>query len=197
MGTEIPSEPSYLLINTAVSSNWGFPKPCPEDCSCECYQCGIRECSCGLPTDYCKNFPAGFEIDYVRLWQAEDEPKHVLGCSPAHRPTAKFIQGHRKRYMEEGDKVPLLPIQTGGNPCESDRDCGGLPLGKCLSGICKCSMNYTGPTCLAHRGFYDYDSRAPTPEFIGKILKVMLAFVYKTANLTFLGKLPISQSALW
>lgn len=28
-GTQIPDEPSYVILNTAVSSSWGFPIPCP------------------------------------------------------------------------------------------------------------------------------------------------------------------------
>lgn len=28
-GTQIPDEPSYVILNTAVSSSWGFPMPCP------------------------------------------------------------------------------------------------------------------------------------------------------------------------
>ena len=28
-GSKIPDEPMYLLLNTAVSSTWGFPAPCP------------------------------------------------------------------------------------------------------------------------------------------------------------------------
>lgn len=38
-GAEIPSEPSYVLINTAISKDWGFPKTCPEGCGCKEYDC--------------------------------------------------------------------------------------------------------------------------------------------------------------
>eukprot|EP00968_Pinguiococcus_pyrenoidosus_P009330 scaffold731_cov261-Pinguiococcus_pyrenoidosus.AAC.76 len=40
-GAEIPSEPSYILFNVAVSKNWGFPKiPEGEPCPRECFDCG-------------------------------------------------------------------------------------------------------------------------------------------------------------
>merc|ERR1712176_167383 len=55
--TQIPDEPMYLIINTAVASSWGFPKPCPTGCKCECYECGNPECTCGLPEGFCENFP--------------------------------------------------------------------------------------------------------------------------------------------
>ena len=32
---EIPSEPSYVLFNTAVSKEWGFPTTCPAGCPCK------------------------------------------------------------------------------------------------------------------------------------------------------------------
>jgi hypothetical protein len=163
--TEIPSEPMYLLMNTAVSSNWGFPKPCPENCDCDCYECGNPSCACALPENYCDLFPAGFEIDYVRVYQAVNDSRHILGCSPESRPTAQFIKGHAKRYMDGEDRHTLLPVRTGGSSCAIDSDCGGRPFGKCSSGICRCSGNYTGPNCLAHRGFYDHDTSKPVPAF--------------------------------
>jgi hypothetical protein len=168
MQTEIPSEPMYLLMNTAVSSSWGFPAPCPDNCECECFECGNPACQCALPTDYCNNFPASFEIDYVRVYQAVNESRHALGCSPESRPTEKWIEGHAQRYMEEGDKAPLRPLQTGGMPCEKDRDCGGKLHGVCVSGRCACEDGYTGPSCLAHAGFYDEDTGAHPEPFLCK-----------------------------
>lgn len=161
MQTEIPSEPMYFIMNTAVSSHWGFPQPCPEGCKCSCYECGNPDCACGMPTGYCDNFPASFEIDYVRVWQAKDETKHFLGCSPPHRPTEKWIKGHAERYMVEGQRRPLQDVERGGAPCTSNADCGGAKRGICNSKqFCHCKQESTGPHCLAHDGFYDADTNA-------------------------------------
>ena len=161
-GAEIPSEPMYMLINTAVSSSWGFPMPCPEGCSCECFDCENPDCTCGLPPGYCDNFPASFMIDYVRLYQAVNESRHTLGCSPEKRPTDLFIKGHPERYMSAGDKRPLQPIQKGGDSCDVDAACGGKRNGFCSPrGFCECKPGFTGPKCLAHDGFYDEGGQEP------------------------------------
>jgi len=161
--TEIPSEPMYLLMNTAVASSWGFPKPCPSGCNCKCYECGNPECSCGLPDGFCENLPASFEIDYVRAYQAKSDSKHVLGCSTKARPTAKYIMGHKKDYSntEAGQKEPLQPIQRGGGYCTKNKDCGHPSKGSCSAGhYCICEANFTGPMCLSHAGFDDNPPQA-------------------------------------
>lgn len=158
METEIPSEPMYFIINTAVSSHWGFPQPCPEGCSCSCYECGNPDCACGMPDGYCHNYPASFEIDYVRVYQAKDEPKHFLGCSPPHRPTEQWIRGHPERYVSPGQKRPLETTRLGGGSCTSSTDCGGAKRGICSAKqFCQCKDRATGPHCLAHDGFYPFD----------------------------------------
>lgn len=161
--TEIPSEPMYLLMNTAVASSWGFPKPCPEGCDCSCYECGNSDCTCGLPEGFCDNFPAYFEIDYVRVFQAVNESKHILGCSTEKRPTARFIQGHKEDYMSkfDGQKEPLLAVQRGGAYCMNSSDCGNN--GECSNNKCTCYDEFTGPGCLSPDGF---DDNAPPPEKI-------------------------------
>mmetsp|Transcript_25162 Transcript_25162/g.30990 ORF Transcript_25162/g.30990 Transcript_25162/m.30990 type:complete len:610 (+) Transcript_25162:178-2007(+) len=154
---KIPNEPMYLIMNTAVASSWGFPAPCPEGCDCSCFECGNSDCDCALPTGYCDNFPANFEIDYVRVWQAVDESKHQMGCSTKDRPTELFIKGHQDRYMEDGDTSPLQPIRVGGTTCDSDLDCGGSTRGFCSSnGVCECNKGYAGSTCLSNFGFDDH-----------------------------------------
>ena len=45
MGTEIPREAMYLIMNTAVASSWGFPAPCPDGCPCDCFECGNPKCA--------------------------------------------------------------------------------------------------------------------------------------------------------
>ncbi|CAB9517136.1 Beta-glucan synthesis-associated protein KRE6 [Seminavis robusta] len=165
MQTEIPTEPMYLILNTAVSSHWGFPQPCPDGCKCECYECGNSDCACGLPEGYCDNFPAHFEIDYVRVYQAKNESKHYLGCSPPHRPTDRWIRGHAERYMEEDQKRPLEPITTGGGACTKPADCGGSNRGICTSKqLCRCKDGWTGPRCLAHDAFYDFELSQTKPD---------------------------------
>ena len=155
MGSMIPIEPMYLIMNTAVSHTWGFPAPCPEGCKCTCYECGNPDCACALPTGYCDNMPASFEIDHVRVYQSVNSTKHSLGCSPRSRPTETFIKGHSERYTEPGKKRPLEPVQNGGGLCLKDSDCGGPELGSCSSkGHCVCEDGQTGPTCLAHSAFY-------------------------------------------
>ena len=163
--TEIPSEPMYLIMNTAVASSWGFPMPCPEGCKCECFQCGNPDCTCGLPEGFCENFPASFEIEFVRAYQAVNESKHVLGCSTENRPTARFIEGHKKDYADTvvGQKEPLLPIQHGGAYCETNEDCGYPKKGQCSGNKrCICVGGYTGPKCLSSAGFDD--NPAPVDE---------------------------------
>lgn len=155
-GTQIPNEPMYLIMNTAVASSWGFPVPCPEGCDCKCFECGNPDCDCALPTGYCDNFPASFDIDYVRVWQAIDEPKHRLGCSTKERPTDLFIQGHKERYMEEDDKEMLKEIRFGGGECAADSDCGGGMNGFCTKqGVCECDKGYAGSFCHSSYGFDD------------------------------------------
>lgn len=168
-GSEIPSEAMYLIMNTAVASSWGFPAPCPSGCTCECFECGNPDCECALPSGYCENFPASFEIDYVRVYQAKNEPKHTLGCSPEKKPTELFIKGHEKRYMEAGDKRPLDPVRQGGAFCTANSECGGGGVhGHCSDrGFCVCSKNFTGPSCLAHAGFYDHQSHSDTSIELG------------------------------
>jgi beta-glucanase (GH16 family) len=155
-GASIPSEPMYLILNTAVASTWGFPVPCPEGCDCTCFECDDPDCACALPTGYCDNFPGHYEIDYVRVWQAVDDDKHQLGCSTKDRPTDLFIKAHKERYMEEGDKEVLKDIAVGGAKCQSDHDCGGSTHGACSSSnTCECLTGFVGSSCLSSDGFND------------------------------------------
>lgn len=66
---KLPDEPMYIIFNTALSSTWGFPQPCPVGCKCDCYDCRKVECRCALPIKMCDNFPASFDIDWVRVYQ--------------------------------------------------------------------------------------------------------------------------------
>ena len=154
-GASVPSEPMYIILNTAVASSWGFPVPCPEGCDCECFDCKNVDCQCGLPSGYCDNFPAVMDIDYVRVWQAIGDPTHEVGCSTENRPTDLFIKAHKKRFKRDEDREPLLPLRVGGSKCVSDSECGGIAHGSCSAGRCKCLPSFVSSNCLAHEGFDD------------------------------------------
>ncbi|GMH94422.1 hypothetical protein TL16_g12902, partial [Triparma laevis f. inornata] len=79
-GAEIPSEPSYVLVNTAISKDWGFPKTCPV----------LATLVAG----------ANYKINFIRLYQDKDNPVHKVGCSTPERPTRKWIEGNAKSYMK-------------------------------------------------------------------------------------------------
>lgn len=172
---KIPDEPSYILFNTAMSTTWGFPMPCPKGCKCNCYACNRDEkCTCAMAPGFCETLPAHYLVDYVRVYQRQDREDHKVGCSTDSRPTKKFILAHADRYRDpdkEGSK-PLLHVRNGGGTCRQDSDCG--PEGKCR-GIpyapralsldrktCVCSAKYTGPLCLAFAAKDDVDYDAIT-----------------------------------
>ena len=76
---QIPSEPQYVILNTAMSSSWGFPS-CPRGCGCDCFDCGdpggrLGPCGCGIAEGFCESLPAHFLVDHVRIWQRSDD-KH-------------------------------------------------------------------------------------------------------------------------
>lgn len=114
-GSEIPFEPMYMILNTAVSHRWGMPEPCPKD-QCGacwiCYDCLNPECQCSLPKGMqnCKNLPAEMSIDWIRLYQDEDDETHTMACSPPNYPTAEFIEGHKERYADW--KPYVGPVKT-------------------------------------------------------------------------------------
>jgi len=156
-GAQIPEEPSYLILNTAVSTTWGFPQACPEGCACDCFDCAKPECRCSLPVGLCEMLPASMLVDYVRVYQLEDDERHFLGCDNPRYPTRKFIQAHRWRYQRYGppslppslpsddEDVPLLPILKGTGACTGEDDCG--PGGACHARkkTCVCREGWTGP----------------------------------------------------
>ena len=117
-GAEIPSEPSYILLNTAISKDWGFPKSCPEGCSCKDYDCESAEWekTCGFSPGFCDMLKAteegydepgaNYKVNYIRLYQDKENPVHKVGCSTPERPTRRWIEGNAKSYTrEEGERV--------------------------------------------------------------------------------------------
>ena len=175
-GLQIPDEPTYLLLNTAMSSTWGFPAPCPAGCSCDCFDCKKEACKCAIAEGFCDSLPAHFLIDYVRLYQNE---KHSVGCDPPSHPTKKFIQAHLDRYLDPDAprrRRALEPVPRGGGPCVHGRECGSG--GECVRRRCRCGESRTGPRCQAPRGFDDEvgaAGAAPSLDLVGFVIPPQLA----------------------
>jgi hypothetical protein len=92
--TKIPVEPSYLIINTAVSSSWGFPNP---PYGCTEYDCKTIEGRCGMNGGFCQTLPANMYVDHVRVYQNKEDPLQYVGCNPKKYPTKKWIIAHEYR----------------------------------------------------------------------------------------------------
>jgi len=175
-GAEISSEPMYMLLNTAISSQWGFPSKCPDMCPCKTYNCrgGFQE-TCGFSEGFCNMLqtPVEYKVNWVRVYQDKNDPKQKVGCSTPERPTRKFIEAHEKKYMQAGDEHPLKKIQNGGGPCTMSpsannntnntnstlpKFCGGPTRGVCQPkspSTCKCLDGWTGPHCTNPMGYDD------------------------------------------
>lgn len=136
MGSQIPAEPSYLIMNTAISSTWGFPYDAPDWCP-NCYDCDDPKCACNFYPGFCQMLRSGdaaMYIDSIRVYQSRDDSAHVgaphtLGCDPPEYPTKEWIEGHSYWYMRNPpfvykDTDPLRKVQMGGGHCDSDEDCG-------------------------------------------------------------------------
>lgn len=136
MGSQIPNEPSYLIMNLAISSTWGFPYNTPDWCK-KCFDCSDPKCACAFHPGFCNQMKepgVAMYVDSVRVYQSNDPSAHVgnnhtLGCDPPEYPTKEWIEGHEYRYMRNPpfsyeDKHPLRRVQRGGGKCASDDDCG-------------------------------------------------------------------------
>lgn len=137
MGSKIPIEPSYLIMNIAISSTWGFPYDVPSWCK-PCYDCNDPKCACSFHPGFCnmlQHSDTAMYLDFIRVYQSDDPTAHVggnhtLGCDPPEYPTKEWIEGHEYRYMRNPpfvyeDKKPLRKVQRGGGDCRHDSDCGG------------------------------------------------------------------------
>jgi len=160
-GAQIPQEPMYLLLNTALSKTWGFPQPCPANCPCDCYDCRETKCACAVPVGMCDNFPAVFEIDYVRVYQNKLDKNQVVGCSTPDFPTSRYIDGHKELFMGEEDTEPLQPIKVGGGACgggdmhNNSQTCHHAS--SCVDNKCICANGWVGPYCMATDAHNDID----------------------------------------
>ena len=173
IGSQIPIEPSYLILNTAISATWGFPYITPDWCP-NCYDCNDPRCRCNFHDGFCEMLRKGdvaMYIDSVRVYQSRNASAHVgaehtLGCDPPGYPTRQFIKGYKYRYSRSPpwsytDYGPLRPIQDGGGKCNSDVDCGGAlqggDRGTCGEGIYIDELGkkrgYSMKVCRCNTGF--------------------------------------------
>jgi beta-glucan synthesis-associated protein KRE6 len=142
MGTMIPTEPSYVIINTAISTSWGFPEPPP---GCTEYDCKVPSQQCGFEAGFCHTLPTSFLIDHIRIYQNKKNPNQTVGCNPKNFPTKKFIQGYAFKYKRLKDKHPLKPIMRGRGSCKSNEDCGEGICNRYQK--CECHEDWKGPHC--------------------------------------------------
>lgn len=145
-GSQIPVEPSYFIMNVAVSSTWGFPYDRPNWCPKNCFDCSRPQCACSFYPGYCQMLESrktAMYIDHIRLYQSNDDSAHVgqphtLGCDPPEYPTKEWIEGHFYHYMRNppfsyDDTHPLKKVAHGGGSCKVDADCGGNIVRKNLT----------------------------------------------------------------
>eukprot|EP00934_Nitzschia_sp_Nitz4_P001950 Nitzschia sp. Nitz4//scaffold76_size158648//60033//68082//NITZ4_002544-RA/size158648-processed-gene-0.238-mRNA-1//1//CDS//3329557839//1950//frame0 len=148
MGSQIPIEPSYLIMNTAISSTWGFPWVAPDSTCKKCYDCEDPKCACSLGVGFCKMMresDVAMYIDSIRVYQSRNASAHVghehtLGCDPLDYPTKGWIKGHEDLYMRQipfslEDSGPLRNVQKGGGACKTDLDCGSGLRGENFTAI--------------------------------------------------------------
>jgi len=171
-GSKIPDEPMYLILNTAISSTWGFPTKL-DTCKCESYDCDDPECACAFPVGFCENIPASFDVDWVRVYQREEN----LGCSTRSKPSRKYIEGNAEKFKKPEDDAPLKRVLQGGGACSADSDCGSH--GTCSSSsTCKCDSTHTGPTCLSENKTYPPGTYLDSPSESIPIAGVHLPFIF-------------------
>lgn len=165
-GASISTEPSYIILNTAISKQWGFPTECPPGCPCKEYDCNSPDWQkrCGFSRGFCemmKEAPPKYKVNWVRVYQNPKDTTQKVGCSTPERPTRKFIQGKEKSYKQEHDLTSLKSINRGRGACDPTKSrqevhrstCGGSERGRCTNKkICECNTGWTGPHCLAHSG---------------------------------------------
>ncbi|KAG6610049.1 putative glycosyl transferase family 48 protein [Phytophthora cinnamomi] len=74
---QIPVEPSYLILSTAVSEKFSPP--------CEGQICNSL-------------WPSNFTIDYVRVYQGNPNRYTSVGCNPEAYPTTEWVYAHPVEY---------------------------------------------------------------------------------------------------
>jgi len=179
MESQIPAEPSYLIMNVGISSTWGFPFDVPPWCP-KCYDCFNSSCACSFYPGFCnmmKKTRVAMYVDNVRVYQSRNDSAHgglphTTGCDPLDYPTKEFILGHESRYMRpmpfaKSDKGSLKAVQNGGGSCNSDLDCGGVNTasnekrksrGMCITNITRSGVLGLGKqvairSCMCNPGY--------------------------------------------
>lgn len=176
-GSEVSTEPSYILLNTAVSSQWGFPIECPPNCDCKEYDCNSKDYAkkCGFSGGFCDMMTKGksspqYKVDYVRVYQDPTKEEQKIGCSTPERPTRRYIEAHQHLYKTDQDERPLKALQIGQGNCDpyasgsivKPESCGGNKRGRCTKGkVCECNKGWVGPHCLASEGHDTIDWDEP------------------------------------
>ena len=109
-GATVSSEPMYIILNTAVSGQWGFPHQCPPGCPCKNFDCNSKDWQdiCGFPHGFCDmmtnktNVPS-YKVNYIRVYQNPSDPHQKVGCSTPERPTKKYIKANQDLYKTVND----------------------------------------------------------------------------------------------
>lgn len=108
-GASVSTEPMYILLNTAVSTQWGFP-PTPSWCPGKNYDCNSIKYTdtCGFHPKFCnmttnKSDPPEYKVNWVRVWQNPQDDAQKVGCSTPERPTKKFIEANQGLYKTSKD----------------------------------------------------------------------------------------------
>jgi hypothetical protein len=148
-----PEEPSYIILNVALSAAWGTYPPNPGE---PCRGDGDDE----LTNFICDSFPLYMKIDYVRLYQDTSSSSTMQHeCDPASHPTRQWILDNEEEYVDVDNQLVEV---NGGAPCRDYRDCT-IPFsvqytfhtGVCNAdtGRCECTNEFWGgPRCTFQLG---------------------------------------------
>ncbi|GAB9477710.1 Beta-glucan synthesis-associated protein skn1, partial [Globisporangium polare] len=142
-----PEEPMYMVLNVALSAQWGAVPPNPgKPCR------GDGEDA--VTNKICDSFPMYMKIDYVRVYQDTSENSNMaVGCDPKTHPTRQWIQDYIDEYTDNDNQHIDV---NGGARCRTSKDCTipwstqrQFQTGYCNSkNVCECSNQYWGgPRC--------------------------------------------------
>ncbi|DBA04728.1 TPA: hypothetical protein N0F65_004365 [Lagenidium giganteum] len=144
-------EPMYMIINVAVSKNWGTTPPNPGK---PCRGDGSDDTT----NKICDSFPMSLKVDYVRLYQDTSSGSNMaVGCDPKTHPTKTWIKDHLEEYQDDDNPV----VEVNGRAfCKDDADCTISPnngtkvvTGQCVKSRCKCmATSWSGPRCTSTSG---------------------------------------------